>query len=295
MDPTQIGVPPNSSGQHERPAASRDPSRADSSDVPGPDSRDAFRRRLDDVIRGGRRVGAMLRAAPDDRDALAGARIWQHDCEAIVTALSGGSKSHWLSRAYSDALLVRRDGLALERADVGDIVDRIAGVLEQAARSFDTPGAEWRPGEPPAPHRFDFVHDRDLRPVLEAAYDERRDALERRDLERALATTCGILEAIITDALAHARTDESAAIAAMSFDDRIAAAERAGLITGACARLPLPARRYRDAIELSDSAARSSPPVRGAVAREDAAVLERTARVAGQVLHVVMRDLNPGR
>jgi hypothetical protein len=294
MDPTQIGAPPNNPAR-ERPAALRDASRADSSDVPGPESRDAFRRRLDDVIRRGRRTGAMLRAAPDDRDALAGARIWQHDCEAIVTALSGGSKSHWLSRAYSDALLVRHDGLALERADVADIVDRIAGVLEQAARSLDTQSAGWRPDEPPAPHRFDFVHDRDLRPVLEAAYGESRDALERRELERALATTCGILEAIITDALAHARTAESAAIAAMSFDDRIAAAEGAGLITGACARLPLSARRYRDAIEPSDSDARSSPPLRRAVAREDAAVLERTARVAGQVLHVVMRDLNPGR
>src|SRR5207237_1947234 len=117
-----------------------------------------------------------LRRAPDDPAAFAGARIWQHDCEAAVADLSGGSKSHWLARAYSDALLVRANGLALERADVADIVDRIVGVLAQAVRSLtevrDAPRA---PAEQPAPHRFDFVHDRELRPVLEDAYVARLD------------------------------------------------------------------------------------------------------------------------
>jgi len=236
---------------------------------------DAYLLHLDDVIGRGRQLCGTLRRAPEDREALAGARIWQHDCESIVTALSGGSKSHWLSRAYSDALLVRADGQALERADVGDIVDRIVGVLEQAARSLAAAGsAASSPAEPPPPHRFDFVHDRDLRPVLEQAYVESRDALERREFERALATTCGILEAIITDALAHVRY-AAADIAALSFEDRIAAAERAGLITSACARLPPAARSYRDG--------------------GDRTVVERDARMAGQVLHVVLRDLNPGR
>lgn len=236
---------------------------------------DAYLLHLDDVIGRGRQLCGTLRRAPEDREALAGARIWQHDCESIVTALSGGSKSHWLSRAYSDALLVRADGQALERADVGDIVDRIVGVLEQAARSLAAAGsAASSPAEPPPPHRFDFVHNRDLRPVLEQAYVESRDALERREFERALATTCGILEAIITDALAHVRY-AAADIAALSFEDRIAAAERAGLITSACARLPPAARSYRDG--------------------GDRTVVERDARMAGQVLHVVLRDLNPGR
>jgi hypothetical protein len=235
---------------------------------------DAYLLRLDDVIGRGRQLCGTLRRAPEDRDALAGARIWQHDCESIVTALSGGSKSHWLSRAYSDALLVRATGQALERADVGDIVERIVGVLQQAARSLaDAGSAAGSPAEPP-PRRFDFVHNRDLAPVLERAYVESREALERREFELALATTCALLEAIITDALAHARY-AAADIAALSFEDRIAAAERAGLITSACARLPPAARSYRDG--------------------GDRTVVERDARIAGQVLHVVMRDLNPGR
>src|SRR2546430_2322849 len=116
---------------------------------------------------------------------------------------------------------------------------------------------------------------RELRPVLEDAYVESRDALDRRDYELSLATTCGILEAIITDALAHARNGDATHIAALSFAERIAAAERAGLIRGACSRLPDVARTYRDG--------------------GDRLVVERDARVAGQVLHVVMRDLNPGR
>jgi hypothetical protein len=62
---------------------------------------------------------------------------------------------------------------------------------------------------------------------------------------------------------------------AWSFDARIAAAERSGLIRGGCSRLPAIARAYRD----------GEPPV----------VTARDAKVARQVLHVVMRDLNPGR
>jgi hypothetical protein len=237
---------------------------------------DAYLRRLDEAIGRGRRLRDTLRCAPEDGAALAGARIWQGDCEAAVTDLSGGSKSHWLSRAYSDALLVRSDGKALERADVGVIVDRIVGVLEQAVQSLtaarDAPST---PVEQPAPHRFDFVHNRDLRPVLEDAYVESRDALDRRDFELSLVTTCGILEAIITDALAHARNGDATEIAGLSFDDRIAEAEAIGLMRGACARLPPVARHYRDAGERL--------------------VLERDARVTAQVLRVVMRDLNPGR
>jgi hypothetical protein len=62
----------------------------------------------------------------------------------------------------------------------------------------------------------------------------------------------------------------------LSFDDRIAAAEAAGLIRGGCARLPAAARAYRDS--------RPAP-----------AISERDAKVARQVLRVVMRDLDPGR
>ena len=69
----------------------------------------------------------------------------------------------------------------------------------------------------------------------------------------------------------------------MTFDSRIAAAEGAGLIRGGCARLPPVARSYRD---LTDA---------GGELRPDRTVSEREARLASQVLHVVMRDLDPGR
>jgi len=62
----------------------------------------------------------------------------------------------------------------------------------------------------------------------------------------------------------------------MSFDERIRAAEAAGLIRGGCARLPAVARAYRDADQQS-------------------AITERDAAVTRQVLRVVMRDLDPGR
>jgi hypothetical protein len=69
----------------------------------------------------------------------------------------------------------------------------------------------------------------------------------------------------------------------MSFDARIAAAERAGVIRGGFARLPAVGRRYR---ELTDG---------DGAPRPDVTVSEREARTAGQVLVVVMRDLDPGR
>jgi hypothetical protein len=47
--------------------------------------------------------------------------------------------------------------------------------------------------------------------------------------------------------------------------------------------LPSVARRYRDMTEADGESA------------ADAKVSERDARLAGQVLHVVMRDLDPGR
>jgi hypothetical protein len=228
------------------------------------------------------------------------ALIWQRDCAAAINELSGGNKSHWLSRAYSSALLVRStDGESVVEADAGEIVRRVLDVLEQASQSLismDT--AAPYSADVQEPHRFDFVHDPDLRPVLEQAFVESRSALEKGNYEAALKTTCGILEAIITDALVRLKPDatpdwgaavsEGAAsefvrgvrlqpdLLARSFNQRIAAAEAAGLIRGGCARLPAAARAYRDA-------------------DQSAAISEREATVTRQVLHVVMRDLDPGR
>jgi len=208
-------------------------------------------------------------------------RIWQRDCAAAVNELSGGSKAHWLSRAYSGALLVRStEGRAVVDATPEQIIGRVIGVLERARASIaeaDTAA----PVEAPQPHRFDFVHDAALRPVLEQALVDSARTLEAGDYEASLKTSCGILEAIITDALENARPkprapSDRAAAADLSFDERINAAETAGLIRGGCARLTLAARNYRDA----------SPST---------SISERDARIARQVLAVVMRDLDPGR
>jgi hypothetical protein len=94
----------------------------------------------------------------------------------------------------------------------------------------------------------------------------------------------------LTDALEHRRLTALAAadipagtIADWSFEARLAVAERLGLIRGGCARLPPVARQYRD---LTNADGEWIPSV---------TVSEREARQAGQVLHVVMRDLDPGR
>ncbi len=138
--------------------------------------------------------------------------------------------------------------------------------------------------------RFDFVHNSELRPVLEQAYIDSRLALEQKDYDRALRTSCGILEAIVTDALEHKGLSALAAsgapsgkVADWSFQTRLAVAERAGLIRGGWARLPAVAWTYRDQI---NSHSENST-------QEE--ISERAARQAGQVLHVVMRDLDPGR
>src|SRR5258708_6645285 len=84
------------------------------------------------------------------------------------------------------------------------------------------------------------------------------DALSRRarpegDYNLALRTSCGILEAIVTDALEHkgrsaliAPSAPGGKIAEWPFETRLAVAEKTGLIRGGCARLPAAARTYRD-------------------------------------------------
>jgi hypothetical protein len=216
-------------------------------------------------------------------------RAWQQDCATVINQLSGGSKAHWLARAYGGAFLVRsaRGGVVVE-VDPAEIVDRILGVLAQGATSLSrmddlAPSS----GAPPRPRQFEFVHNAELRPVLEQTFADSRDAFERGKFGLALILSCGVIEAALTDALDHARPRAYDApdgrIADWSFERRIAAAERAGLIRSGCARLPPVARRYRDLTDADGEL------------RVDAPVSEREARLAGQVLHVVMRDLDPGR
>jgi hypothetical protein len=237
---------------------------------------------------------ALIRRGREIRNARSvdATRAWQQDCAAAINQLSGGSKAHWLARAYSGAFMVRSaDGGVVVEADATEIVDRILDVLAQGASSLsrmdDVEAAS--SGAAPRPRRFEFVHRAELRPVCEQAFDDSRDALARNEYALALILSCGVIEAVITDALEQSATQSAIQSAirnpqpAMTFEARIAEAERAGLIRGGCARLPPVARTYRD---LTDANGELRP---------DAAVRERDARVAGQVLLVVMRDLDPGR
>jgi hypothetical protein len=255
---------------------------------------DSYLPHLNSLIRRGRELRGMLAADSSSSAALAATRIWQKDCVAAVNQLSGGSKAHWLSRAYSQAFLMRSTAdRVVEEATIAEIVDRLVDVLVQGVASLTQMGQ----GGPtsassgaPSPRRFEFVHNPELRPVVEQAYSDSRRALEQGRYGPALLTSCGILEAIVTDALEHRALGALAALdmpagtmAGWSFEARLAAAERAGLIRGGCARLPTVARKYRD---LTNADGEPAP---------DVTVSERDARLAGQVLHVVMRDLDPGR
>lgn len=259
---------------------------------------DSYLRHLESLIRLGRQLRDTLAADPTRRSALVATRAWQQDCAAAVSQLSGGSKAHWLARAYSDAFLERSTrGRVVEEAEVAGIADRIIRVLEQAVASLSRIGDGSVPASSEtAPHqrRFDFVHNAALRPILEQAYLDSRSALERGEFGLALITACGVLEAVITDALEHRERQRSlgeqpthetpeGTIAEWSFETRIAVAEKAGLIRGGCARLPPVARKYR---ERSDGRTEL---------QQDVTISEREARLAGQVLRVVMRDLDPGR
>ena len=161
---------------------------------------------LEDLTRRGRQLSGALAAHPDDALSLAAARAWQQASAAAIHQLSGGSKAHWLSRAFSGALLIRSaEGGAVVEANVGEIVDRVLDVLEQAGASLfrmdDVAVASST--EVPARRRFEFVHDVQLRPVLEQAFVDSGRALEDGDFQLTFTTSCGVLEAIITDALEH--------------------------------------------------------------------------------------------
>lgn len=248
---------------------------------------------LDGLIRRGRQLRESLAEDPSNKSALVANRAWQQDCGVAINQLSGGSKAHWLARSFSEAFLIRTaSGQVIEAVAPAEIVERLVGVLDQAVISLSQmgarPGASGSPQAAPPPHRFDFVHKIKLRPVLEQAYADSRDALEQGSYGVALITSSGILEAIVTDALENKGLDAMSSagvpigkISDWSFNDRLGAAEKTGLIRGGCARLPEIARRYR---EISDAEGNSQ-----------LTVTERDARRTMQVLHVVMRDLDPGR
>jgi hypothetical protein len=250
---------------------------------------EAYLSRLQELIRRGHELRDLLAAAPTDQSVIMANRLWQQDCGVVVTELSGSSKAHWLARALSQAFLQRAsDGTAVEGVAASEITDRLVGVLEQAASSLSrrdevTFNPESSPA--PAPKRFEFVHDAELRPVVEQAFIDSKRAFEAGRYDLALKTSCGILEAIVTDALQHkglsallASGAPTGEIGEWSFNTRLAVAERAGLIRNGAARLPEVARAYRD--EGASAAAEIS---------------EQDAKRTAQVLNVIMRDLDPGR
>ena len=162
---------------------------------------------LDRLIRRGRELRAHLTTDPAGGSTLASTRIWQKDCGALIYQLSGGSKAHWLARAFSEAFLVRSSaGPAVAEADVTEIVDRLVDVLGRAVASLsqmdegEIAAARSSEGAPP-PRRFEFVHNAELRPVLEQAFADSRRAFEGGDFRQALTLSCSVLEAVITDAL----------------------------------------------------------------------------------------------
>jgi hypothetical protein len=258
---------------------------------------DTYLTHLGHLMQRGRELRDAFAADPANPSSIAATRAWQEDCGVTINQLSGGSKAHWLARSFSEAFLMRSaDGRAAQGAPPADIVTRLLGVLEKAVATLTGMGDGTGTATPttspegPPPHQFDFVHNPELRPVVEQAYIDSRLALEQADYETALHTFSGILEAIVTDALEHKGLSSlissgapAEKIADWSFETRLTVAERAGLIRGGCARLPATARTYRD--QTNSEADTTSK----------AAVSERDARKTGQVLRVVMRDLDPGR
>ena len=248
---------------------------------------------LNGLIARGRQLRDTLEADPSNLSVIAATRLWQEECGVTINQLSGGSKAHWLARSFSEAFLMRSSaGNAVEGAAPAEIVQRLLGVLEQAVASLsstDDSAIISASSAAPPPHKFDFVHNPEIRPVLEQAYAGSRSALEHGDYGRALMTSCGILEAIVTDALEQKGATAIAAsgapvgkIANWSFESRLAVAEKAGLIRS-YSRLPAVARSYRERANAEGETSANEK------------ISERDARTTGQVLHVIMRDLNPGR
>jgi hypothetical protein len=243
------------------------------------------------ALRGLAGRGSRLRDLTNhgDSSTITAIRAWQEECGAIINQLSGGSKAHWLARSFSDAFLIRSTaGGSLEAAPPAEIIERLLGVLDQAAVALsqlddpaEVPNATRETSQ--APRRFDFVHNRDLRLVLEQAYVEGGRALDESEFGRALLVSAGILETIVTDALQYSPANTAdlppGDLTTWTFLKRLEAAEKAGLMRSGWRRLPLIAQNYRE---------RSESEVLGLAT-------EREARQCLQVLNVVMRDLNPGR
>src|SRR5271163_3764866 len=91
---------------------------------------------LDGLIRRGHQVLRTLESDPSNPATMAATRTWQEDCGVTINQLSGGSKAHWLARAFSEAFLMRSaNGKVIEAVAPAEIVERLIGVLDQAVLS----------------------------------------------------------------------------------------------------------------------------------------------------------------
>jgi len=194
---------------------------------------ETYQTHLNGLMRRGRQLRETLEADPSDTAAITATRAWQEDCGVTINQLSGGSKAHWLARSFGGAFLKRSEGgVAVVGAAQAEIVQRLLDVLDQAVSTLsqlDKGSIPSTSAQGPAPHHFDFVHNPDLRPVVEQAYNDSRRALEEEDYVQSMLMSCGILEAIVTDALEHKGLSVLAAyglpagkIADWSFNTRLA-------------------------------------------------------------------------
>lgn len=124
---------------------------------------------LDGLIRRGRRLRDALAQDPADKPSLVANRAWQQDIGVAINQLSGGSKAHWLARAFSEAFLLRTpSGQVIEAVAPAEIAERLLSVLDQAmislTRMGDAENAPASPGAAPPPRRFEFVHNAQIRP-----------------------------------------------------------------------------------------------------------------------------------
>jgi hypothetical protein len=254
---------------------------------PGPEH---YRQHLDRLIRDGQAIQAE-RDRPADAAAI---RTWQQQCASLIGQLSGGAKSHWLARAFSDAFLVAptRSGAVTTEVAATEIVSRVLSVLDLASASLLQLERGAAPGGPPAAatDRFAFIADPTLRTGLAEVDRAAQDAFDRGAHRLALVSTCSVLESVITECIQRAALSALAAsgapddpITTWSFDTRIAVAQAIGCISAGCARLPPSARRYRELLDANGDV------------RDDVSVSEQEARRARQVLRVILRDLAPGR
>jgi len=158
-------------------------------------------------------------------------------------------KAHWLA-VFSEAFLMRSsDGHAprgCARRDRSAASRRPRTSVGSLSQSDDAAIVS-ASSQQPAAARFEFVSQCGDSPVLEQAYADQPDRPRKRRLRFAMIDVLRILEAIVTDA-SSTRFSNALQLwvrpgkSRLDVRERLAVAEKAGLIRSGCARLPRAAR-----------------------------------------------------